>query len=93
MAKSSKKATKATAKKATKKASEKKVDEFAISSRVVAQQTFNPRVKQVQVTGETLKSRMVRIDAGLADYLRDTAKKEGTSITEISRAVLQFITD
>ena len=95
MAKASKKATKATAKKATKATTKKApvVDEFASSPRVVAQQTFNERVKQVKVVGETLRSRMVRVDADFADFLRDTAKKQGTSITEISRAVHQSVID
>lgn len=45
------------------------------------------RGEQVQVFGKTSKSRMVRIDAGYADYLTREAKRQGMTLVEFSRTL------
>lgn len=40
---------------------------------------------KVNTIGISLKSRMIRVDAGLADFLAAEAKRGGCSITEASR--------
>jgi hypothetical protein len=54
---------------------------------------FVERTKKPVVTGAELKSRMVRIDAEFADWMREQAKLAGISITEVSRSVYQSLTD
>ena len=75
------------AKKATKKAAPKK------SSAKVINDGFIQRNAKPAITGQVLKSRMVRIDAEFADWMRREAMKAGTSITEVSRSVYQSVTD
>jgi hypothetical protein len=54
---------------------------------------FIERTKKPAVTGAEVKSRMVRIDAEFADWMREQAKLAGVSITEVSRSVYQSLTD
>ena len=47
---------------------------------------FIERTRKPVITGEgDLKSRMIRVDADFADYLRRTAMKEGISLTAVTR--------
>lgn len=54
---------------------------------------FIQRNAKPAIMGKALKSRMVRVDAELAEYMRAEAMKAGTSITEVSRSIFQAITD
>lgn len=50
---------------------------------------FVERTRKPAITGEgDLTSRMVRVDAGFADYLRTLAMKSGKSITAVTRDLL-----
>jgi hypothetical protein len=47
---------------------------------------FMERTRKPVITGEgDLKSRMIRVDADFAEYLRRTAMKEGVSLTAVTR--------
>lgn len=48
---------------------------------------FVERVKQPIVHGENSKSRLIRVDVDFAEYIRNIAKREGKSITDITRAL------
>lgn len=54
---------------------------------------FIERVKKPAVMGQQFTSRMVRIDAEFADWMRAEAKRNGVSVTEVSRSVYQSLTD
>lgn len=47
--------------------------------------SFMERSKKPAVTGDTLKSVMLRVDAGFAEQLRGLAKRHGKSMTDITR--------
>lgn len=48
---------------------------------------FIERSRRPQVHGEESKSRIIRVDADFAEYIRDVAKREGKSITDMTRAL------
>lgn len=54
---------------------------------------FIQRVAKPASIGMAFKSRMVRVDGEFADWLREEAKRAGTSVTEVSRSVYQSLTD
>lgn len=62
------------------------------SSVKVINDGFTQRSARPAIIGKTLKSRMVRVDAEFADWMREEAKRAGVSITEVSRSVFQSIT-
>lgn len=80
-------ATKATKKPASKKPASKK------STVKVINDGFIQRNAAPATAGRTLKSRMVRVDADFAEYMRQEAMKAGVSITEVSRSIFQSLTD
>jgi hypothetical protein len=72
-------------KKSAPKRAHKSKKEKAKKSSVVMSGGFLQRVKKPEVTGTNFKSRLVRVDADFADYLRSTAMKSGKSITSVTR--------
>ena len=66
-----------------------KKDKAKKSSVRIINDGFIERSKAPQVTGskDGLQSRMMRVDISLANYMREQAKKNGKSITEVSRDI------
>lgn len=48
-----------------------------------------PTKKKIKQTGTHQKSQMIRVDADFADWVRGIAKKEGTSVTEVTRMLYE----
>lgn len=54
---------------------------------VVVLATKKKRRGKPQVQGKKMKSRLVRVAATYADWLREAAKKKGVSVTELTRTL------
>ncbi len=76
-----------------KRAHKSKQQQKQKSSVKVINDGFIQRKAKPDITGTNLQSRMVRVDAEFAEWMRREAMKNGTSITEVSRSVYQMMTD
>ena len=54
---------------------------------------FIERSRTPQQQGETFKSRLIRADAGFADFVRGEAMRSGVSITEVTRQIHHSLTE
>jgi hypothetical protein len=81
---------KAPAKKAAKNHGDKKRSKKAkVASKAKKAAKKAPRIFKAEVTGTTLKSRMVRISTELADFLTGEASRSDITVTEASRILVE----